>query len=45
MPVKTEIRRNAAERIRAGERLFPEVLGYEDTVFPNSRTRSWPATT
>jgi magnesium chelatase subunit I len=34
VPVKTEIRRNAAARIRAGERLFPEVLGYEDTVFP-----------
>ncbi|MFV0316417.1 MAG: sigma 54-interacting transcriptional regulator [Microthrixaceae bacterium] len=34
VPVKTEIRRNAAERIRDGERLFPEVLGYEDTVFP-----------
>ncbi len=34
VPVKTEIRRNAANRIRAGERLFPEVLGYEDTVFP-----------
>ena len=34
VPVKTEIRRNAAQRIRSGERLFPEVLGYEDTVFP-----------
>ena len=34
VPVKAEIRRNAAARIRAGERLFPEVLGYEDTVFP-----------
>ncbi len=32
--VKSEIRRNAAARIRAGERLFPEVLGYEETVFP-----------
>jgi magnesium chelatase subunit I len=32
--VKAEIRRNATARIRAGERLFPEVLGYEDTVFP-----------
>src|SRR3954454_11041684 len=32
--VKTEIRRNAVARIRAGDALFPEVLGYEDTVFP-----------
>ena len=32
--VKSEIRRNATARIRAGERLFPEVLGYEETVFP-----------
>ncbi len=32
--VKYEIRRNAATRIRAGEQLFPEVLGYADTVFP-----------
>ena len=32
--VKTEIRRNAVDRIRAGQALFPEVLGYEDTVFP-----------
>ena len=34
VPVKEEIRRNAIARIRAGEPLFPEVLGYEDTVFP-----------
>jgi magnesium chelatase subunit I len=34
VPVKVEIRRNAAARIRAGEPLFPEVLGYADTVFP-----------
>lgn len=33
-PVKSEIRRNAAARIRAGQELFPEVLGYQDTVFP-----------
>jgi magnesium chelatase subunit I len=32
--VKAEIRRNATARIRTGERLFPEVLGYEETVFP-----------
>ena len=34
VPVKAEIRRNAAERIRSGTPLFPEVLGYADTVFP-----------
>jgi magnesium chelatase subunit I len=34
VPVKAEIRRNAAARIRAGKPLFHEVLGYEDTVFP-----------
>lgn len=34
VPVKTEIRRNAAERIRNGTQLFPQVLGYADTVFP-----------
>ena len=32
--VKAEIRRSATARVRAGERLFPEVLGYEETVFP-----------
>jgi len=32
--VKHEIRRNATARIRAGEPLFPQVLGYEDTVVP-----------
>ncbi|MFM7508510.1 MAG: magnesium chelatase [Actinomycetota bacterium] len=32
--VKHEIRRNATARIRAGEPLFPSVLGYEDTVVP-----------
>ncbi|MGZ4757858.1 MAG: sigma 54-interacting transcriptional regulator, partial [Acidimicrobiales bacterium] len=34
LPVKEEIRRNAVARIRAGEALFPRVLGYEDTVLP-----------
>ena len=33
-PIKTELRRNAIERIRAGEPLFPTVLGYEHTVLP-----------
>ncbi len=34
VPVKHEIRANAAARIRAGRPLFPDVLGYADTVFP-----------
>src|SRR6478609_8388762 len=34
IPVKAEIRRNAIARIRNGEPLFPTVLGYTDTVFP-----------
>ncbi len=34
VPVKTEVRRNAIERIRAGQALFPGVLGYDDTVLP-----------
>lgn len=33
-PVKEELRANAIARIRAGEPLFPNVLGYEDTVLP-----------
>src|SRR4051812_20508725 len=33
-PVKEEVRGNAVTRIRAGEALFPRVLGYEDTVLP-----------
>ena len=34
VPVKTEIRRNAIARVRAGEPLVESVLGYEDTVLP-----------
>jgi magnesium chelatase subunit I len=33
-PVKEELRHNAVAKIRAGEPLFPGVLGYEDTVLP-----------
>ena len=32
--VKDELRRNAIARIRAGEALFPRILGYEETVIP-----------
>ncbi|MDG2906920.1 MAG: magnesium chelatase [Acidimicrobiales bacterium] len=34
VPVKEELQRNAVARIRAGEPLFPEVLGFENTVLP-----------
>jgi magnesium chelatase subunit I len=34
VPVKEEVRRNAAARIAAGEALVEGVLGYEDTVLP-----------
>ena len=33
-----ELRRNALVRIRVGEPLFPEILGYEETVFPQLET-------
>ncbi len=32
--MKEELRRNAIVRMRAGEALFPKVLGYENTVLP-----------
>lgn len=34
VPVKTELRRNAAARIRAGKPLVEGVAGYDDTVLP-----------
>jgi magnesium chelatase subunit I len=34
VPVKEELRRNAARRIASGERLVAGVLGYDDTVLP-----------
>src|SRR4030081_1651639 len=34
VPVKEEVRRNAAARIAAGEPLVERILGYEDTVLP-----------
>jgi magnesium chelatase subunit I len=33
--IKTEMRRNIVRKMRAGEELFPGILGYEDTVIPN----------
>src|SRR5262245_60563555 len=32
--LKDEMRRNLVRKIRAGEPLFPNILGYEDTVVP-----------
>src|SRR3954462_12588531 len=32
--IKDEMRRNLIAKIRAGEPLFPEILGYEETVVP-----------
>src|SRR5258708_14236615 len=34
VPVKEEVRRNVAARIKAGEPLVDGVLGYDDTVLP-----------
>src|SRR5579872_2914756 len=34
VPVKEEVRRNAAARIRDGQPLVEGILGYEDTVLP-----------
>ena len=34
VPIKEEVRRNAAERIRSGQPVVDGVLGYEDTVLP-----------
>jgi Mg-chelatase subunit ChlI len=32
--VKDEIRRNLIRKLRAGDQLFPGIIGYEDTVIP-----------
>jgi magnesium chelatase subunit I len=34
LPVKDEIRSNLIRKIRDGERLFPGIVGYEDSVVP-----------
>ena len=36
------MRKNLVSKIRAGEELFPGVIGYEDTVIPRSKTPSSP---
>ncbi|MFO0888775.1 MAG: hypothetical protein U0790_06460 [Isosphaeraceae bacterium] len=32
--VKDEMRRNLIRKLRAGEPMFPDILGYEETVVP-----------
>jgi magnesium chelatase subunit I len=34
VPVKDEMRRNLIRKVRSGETLFPDILGYEETVVP-----------
>ncbi len=34
VPVKVEISRNLLRKLRAGETLFPGIVGYDDTVLP-----------
>jgi magnesium chelatase subunit I len=34
LPVKDELRRNLIKKLRSGERLFPGIVGYQDTVIP-----------
>ena len=35
--VKDEMRRNLIAKLRSGEPLFPDILGYEETVVPQIR--------
>ena len=35
LPVRDEMRKNMIARIRSGEKLFPGVYGYDDTVVPH----------
>jgi magnesium chelatase subunit I len=34
LPVREEMRRNLVRKLRAGEELFPGIVGYEETVIP-----------
>ncbi|HEV2459096.1 MAG TPA: magnesium chelatase [Ktedonobacterales bacterium] len=34
LPVRDEMRKNLIRKIRAGEELFPTIIGYEETVIP-----------
>ena len=35
LSVREELRRNLVRKIRAGEALFPDIIGFADTVLPN----------
>src|SRR6202048_1003159 len=41
VPVKEEVRRNAAARIASGEPLVDRVLGYDDTLLPQLENALW----
>ena len=43
--VKAEIRQNLIRKLESGERLFPGIVGFDETVLPRSRTRCSPART
>jgi len=43
--VKAEIRDNLLARLAAGEPTFPGILGYDETVIPESSGPCSPATT
>ena len=34
LPVKAEMRKNLIDKMRRGEKYFPGILGYEDTILP-----------
>ncbi len=34
-PIRDEIRQNVIRKLRSGERLFPGIIGYDDTVIPH----------
>jgi magnesium chelatase subunit I len=34
LPVKDELRRNLIKKLRAGDKLFPGIVGYDDSVIP-----------
>jgi magnesium chelatase subunit I len=38
LPVRSELRKNFIERMRGRERLFPGIVGYEETVIPQVET-------
>ena len=45
VPVRQELRRNAVARIRSGEPMFDDVLGFQNTVIPQVENALLRATT